>query len=74
MKTRKSLPKTALPRLYRIDEMIAGGNYPSTRQIAKAYETSVSSISRDIEFMRDSLGAPRSIPPRKICLRALPRP
>jgi hypothetical protein len=38
MKTRKSLPKTALPRLYRIDEMIAGGSYPSTRQIAKAYE------------------------------------
>jgi predicted DNA-binding transcriptional regulator YafY len=58
MKTRKSLPKTALPRIYRIDEMIASGRYPSTRQMAKEYETSMSSISRDIEFMRDSLGAP----------------
>jgi predicted DNA-binding transcriptional regulator YafY len=55
---RKNLPKTALPRIYRIDEMIASGRYPSTKELAKAYETSMSSISRDIEFMRDSLGAP----------------
>jgi predicted DNA-binding transcriptional regulator YafY len=58
MQTRKSLPKTALPRIYRIDEMIAGGMFPSTRQMAKEYETSVSSISRDIDFMKNSLGAP----------------
>jgi predicted DNA-binding transcriptional regulator YafY len=58
MKTRKTLPKTALPRIYKIDEMIAGGKFPSTRQIAEAHETCMSSISRDIEFMRDSLGAP----------------
>jgi predicted DNA-binding transcriptional regulator YafY len=58
VKTRKSLPKTALPRIYRIDEMIASGRFPSTNKMAKAYETSMSSISRDIEFMRDSLGAP----------------
>jgi predicted DNA-binding transcriptional regulator YafY len=55
---RKNLPKTALPRIYRIDEMIASGRYPSTKELAEAYETSMSSISRDIEFMRDSLGAP----------------
>jgi predicted DNA-binding transcriptional regulator YafY len=55
---RKTLPKTALPRIYRIDEMIASGRYPSTKDLAQAYETSMSSISRDIEFMRDSLGAP----------------
>jgi predicted DNA-binding transcriptional regulator YafY len=58
MNTRKNLPKTALPRIYKIDEMIASGTYPSTKEMAKAYETSMSSISRDIEFMRDSLGAP----------------
>jgi hypothetical protein len=40
---RKTLPKTALPRIYRIDEMIASGRYPSTKQLAKAYETSMSS-------------------------------
>jgi predicted DNA-binding transcriptional regulator YafY len=55
---RKKLPKTALPRIYKIDEMIASGRYPSTKELAKAYEASMSSISRDIEFMRDSLGAP----------------
>jgi predicted DNA-binding transcriptional regulator YafY len=58
MNNRKNLPKTALPRIYKIDEMIASGKYPSTKEMAKAYETSMSSISRDIEFMRDSLGAP----------------
>jgi predicted DNA-binding transcriptional regulator YafY len=58
MNARKSLPKTALPRLYRIDEMIASDRYPSTRDMAEAYETSMSSISRDIDFMKNSLGAP----------------
>jgi predicted DNA-binding transcriptional regulator YafY len=55
---RKKLPKTALPRIYKIDEMIASGKYPSTKKLAKTYETSMSSISRDIEFMRDFLDAP----------------
>ena len=58
MKARKNLPKTALPRIYRIDEMIASGRYPSTKQMAREYETSMSSISRDIYFMKYSLGAP----------------
>ncbi|MFP3040563.1 WYL domain-containing protein [Treponema primitia] len=58
MKARKALPKAALPRLYRIDEMIASGRYPSTRQMAEDYGTSMSSISRDIDFMKYSLGAP----------------
>jgi predicted DNA-binding transcriptional regulator YafY len=55
---RKHLPKTALPRIYKIDEMIASGTYPSTEKIAREYETSVSSISRDIAFMRDYFDAP----------------
>jgi predicted DNA-binding transcriptional regulator YafY len=58
MKTRKNLPKTALPRIYKIDEMIASSRFPSTLQMAKAHETSMSSISRDIDFMRDFLHAP----------------
>jgi predicted DNA-binding transcriptional regulator YafY len=55
---RATLPKTALPRLYFIDREIASGKYPSTAEMAKKYETSVSSISRDIAFMKDSLDAP----------------
>jgi predicted DNA-binding transcriptional regulator YafY len=58
MRTRKKLPKTALPRLYFIDEEISSGRYPNTAGMAKKYETSQSSISRDIDFMKNSLGAP----------------
>jgi predicted DNA-binding transcriptional regulator YafY len=58
MRARKKLPNTALPRLYFIDEEIASGKYPNTAAMAKKYETSHSSISRDIDFMKNSLGAP----------------
>jgi len=58
MKDRKSIPKTALPRIYFIDREIASGKYPNTRTLAKVYETSIPTISRDIEFMRNMLSAP----------------
>lgn len=58
MKTRKKLPKTALPRIYFIDQQIASGTYPNARTIARDYETSPSTIARDIEFMRSVLNAP----------------
>jgi predicted DNA-binding transcriptional regulator YafY len=58
MKDRKNLPKTALPRLYFIDREIASGKYPNIGDLAKRYETGTATISRDIEFMRDMLGAP----------------
>jgi predicted DNA-binding transcriptional regulator YafY len=64
MKTEKnpgkpaSLPKTALPRIYFIDREIATGNFPSTAKLARNYETSMSTISRDIAFMKDMLNAP----------------
>jgi len=53
-----ALPKTALPRVYRIDEEIASGSFPNTDDLAILCETSTSTISRDIEFMRDQLFAP----------------
>jgi len=58
MKERKNIPKIALPRIYFIDKEIASGNYPNTRTLAQAYETSIPTISRDLEFMRDMLNAP----------------
>ncbi|AEF86029.1 conserved hypothetical protein [Treponema primitia ZAS-2] len=58
MANRKNLPKTALPRIYFIDKEIASGKYPNTKALAKLYETGTATISRDIEFMRDRLGAP----------------
>jgi predicted DNA-binding transcriptional regulator YafY len=58
MKDRKSIPKTALPRIYFIDREIASGKYPNTRTLAETYETGTATISRDIEFMRDMMNAP----------------
>ena len=57
-KARLSQPKTALPRIYRIDGEIAAGKYPNSGDLARLCETSISTISRDVEFMRDQLGAP----------------
>jgi len=58
MKPRKSLPKPSLPRIYFIDQKIAAGNYPNAPRLAREYETSLSSINRDIAYMRDMLDAP----------------
>jgi len=58
MKTKKYLPRADMPRIYFIDRKIASGRYPNTTSLAKEYETSTSTISRDIEYMRDLLGAP----------------
>jgi predicted DNA-binding transcriptional regulator YafY len=55
---KKNLPKTALPRIYFIDREIASGKFPSTAFLALEYETSLSTISRDVDFMRVRLGAP----------------
>ncbi|MFP3043754.1 WYL domain-containing protein [Treponema primitia] len=58
MKNQKTLPKTALPRIYLIDKEISTGKYPNTKTLSQKYETGTATISRDIEFMRDRLGAP----------------
>ena len=56
--SRLTLPKTAVPRIYWIDEEIASGKYPNSDDLARMYETSISTISRDIDFMRVMLNAP----------------
>jgi len=56
--TRQSLPKTGLPRVYRIDQKIASGCFPNSDDLARMCKTSVSTISRDIEYMKSQLMAP----------------
>ena len=58
-------PKMTLERLYIIDRQIASGKYPNTNELAKAVirqlrldGLSISTISRDIEFMKWQLDAP----------------
>jgi len=55
---RKKLPRTAIPRLYKIDQEIASGKFPNAPYMAKVHETSISSIHRDIAYMKDLLKAP----------------
>jgi len=56
--SRQTMPRLALPRIYRIEKEIASGKYPNANDLAKLCETSISTISRDIELMRDQLLAP----------------
>ena len=55
---RKTLPKTAVPRIFFIDQEIASGTYPNAPYLAEKWETSLSSIHRDIAYMRDMMRAP----------------
>jgi len=56
---RASMPKSALARLYYIDEEIASGRHLSTAYLAENWDdASVSTIGRDIRFMKETLKAP----------------
>lgn len=55
---RKSINHPQLIRISKIHKKIKAGTYPNTNELAKELETSVITISRDIEFMRDSMMAP----------------
>ena len=54
----KTLPKRALPRIYRIEREIASGKFPNSDDLARLCEVHISTIGRDIDFMRDQLLAP----------------
>ena len=61
--TRQSIPHSALPRIYRIDAEIATGKYPNKSDLAKILlndwgKVSISTIGRDIDFLRDRFNAP----------------
>jgi predicted DNA-binding transcriptional regulator YafY len=58
MDTRKTLPRAVLSRIYFIDRQIASGKYPNVNDLAREYEVGTATIYRDIEYMRDMLGAP----------------
>ena len=49
---------TMLQRLSYISRKISTGTYPNSSDLAKSLECSVSTISRDLEFLRDRLAAP----------------
>jgi len=56
---RASIPKSGMARLCFIDKEIASGKFPNTGYLAKKWEgISISTISRDIDFMKNRLNAP----------------
>lgn len=58
MTKRKAINHPQLIRISKIHRKILAGIYPNTNELATELETSVITISRDIEFMRDSMMAP----------------
>ena len=56
---RASLPIVAWPRIRFIDEQIASGKYPNQKILAEKWENvSITTIGRDIEYMKDLMNAP----------------
>ncbi len=47
-----------IERIVKIHEQISEGRYPNSNKLAKMLECSVSTISRDLEFLRDRCYAP----------------
>jgi len=47
-----------LHRIQWIDAMVRAGRYPNCRAIAEKFEISTRQASRDVEYLRDSMGAP----------------
>jgi proteasome accessory factor B len=53
-----NINKPQYARLLFIDEKVRSGSYPNAATIAEEYEVAQRTILRDIEYMRDMLGAP----------------
>ncbi|NLY49448.1 MAG: WYL domain-containing protein [Firmicutes bacterium] len=56
--TLSNTQRSSLFRLYKIDQFIRSGLYPNVPSLSSSLEVSTRTIERDIEFLRDSLGAP----------------
>jgi predicted DNA-binding transcriptional regulator YafY len=50
--------RNSLERILYLDERMRSGSYPKKAAAAEFFEVSPKTIERDIEYMRDRLGAP----------------
>lgn len=61
----KRMYRSKFWRLWELDKRIREGSYPNANSFAKEWEVSRKTISRDIDFLRYSLGAPISFDQKK---------
>lgn len=54
----RTTTRFGLERLVALDRAIRAGAYPNARSMARSLEVSSRTVHRDIEFLRDRLGAP----------------
>ncbi len=52
------MERHALYRIYQIDRILREGRYPNCRELAERFEVHRRTVERDIEVMRDQMGAP----------------
>ncbi len=59
------MERHSLYRIHRIDQLIRQSVYPNVPKLSRWLEVSTRTIERDIEFLRDSLGAPLKYDPKR---------
>jgi predicted DNA-binding transcriptional regulator YafY len=57
--------RPSLERIAALDRGLRAGKYPNARTIGDSLEVSSRTIQRDIEFLRDRMGAPIAFDPRR---------
>ena len=55
----------SLQRIAAFDRAIRAGEYPNARTIARELEVGHRTVQRDVEFLRDRLGAPLAFDRRR---------
>ena len=52
------MKKTSIVRIVEFDKLVRDGGYPNRHNFSVDYEVSARTVARDIEYLRDMLGAP----------------
>jgi predicted DNA-binding transcriptional regulator YafY len=61
----KIAARFSLERIVALDQAVRAGKYPNAGTIARALEVGHRTVQRDVEFMRDRLGAPLAFDSRR---------